>query len=88
MLMRLAPCLSGGTRQRSVAHATQADITFDRGIVLAFKDPKTYVLALGYHGITGAAGFQNFFPTLTKTLGYGNIPSLLLCAPPYVMLSA
>jgi hypothetical protein len=27
-----------------------------RGIKLAFMDPKTWVLALAYHGITGAAG--------------------------------
>jgi hypothetical protein len=27
-----------------------------RGIKLAFLDPKTWVLALAYHGITGAAG--------------------------------
>lgn len=55
-----------------------------------FCDPKTYILALAYHGITGAAGFQNFYPTLTATLfptltGYTlRIRSLLLCAPPYV----
>lgn len=36
-----------------------------RGIKLAFSDPKTYILALAYHGVTGAAGFQNFFPSLT-----------------------
>lgn len=40
-----------------------------RGMKLAFTDPKTYLLAIAYHGITGAAGFQNFFPTLTETLG-------------------
>ena len=27
-----------------------------RGIKLAFLDPKTWVLAVAYHGITGAAG--------------------------------
>jgi hypothetical protein len=27
-----------------------------RGIKLAFLDPKTWVLAIAYHGITGAAG--------------------------------
>lgn len=37
-------------------------------------------------GITGAAGFQNFFPTLTKTLGYSETISLLLVAPPYVFM--
>ncbi|KAF1959948.1 permease of the major facilitator superfamily [Byssothecium circinans] len=57
-----------------------------RGMKLAFLDPKTYMLALAYMGITGAAGFQNFFPTLTKTLGYSKTISLLLVAPPYVFM--
>lgn len=39
-----------------------------------------------YHGITGAAGFQNFFPTLTQTLGYSKTISLLLVAPPYIFM--
>ncbi|KAF2464773.1 permease of the major facilitator superfamily [Lindgomyces ingoldianus] len=56
------------------------------GMKLAFMDPKTYMLAVAYMGITGAAGFQNFFPTLTKTLGYNEIISLLLVAPPYVFM--
>ena len=58
-----------------------------RGMVLAFKDPKTYLLAIAYHCQTGAAGFQNFFPTLTATLGYNHIISLLLVAPPYVFMT-
>lgn len=37
-------------------------------------------------GITGSAGFQNFFPTLTQTLGYSRTISLLLVAPPYVFM--
>jgi hypothetical protein len=56
------------------------------GMKLAFQDPKTYMLALAYMGITGAAGFQNFFPTLTQTLGYSQVISLLLLAPPYVFM--
>ena len=39
-----------------------------------------------YHCITGATGFQFFFPTLTGTLGYSNVVSLLLVAPPYVFM--
>lgn len=35
----------------------------------------------------GTAGFQNFFPTLTATLGYSRIGSLLLVAPPYVFIT-
>ncbi|KAL1586108.1 hypothetical protein WHR41_04747 [Cladosporium halotolerans] len=59
-----------------------------RGIKLAFLDPKTWVLAIAYHGITGAAGFQNFFPTLAKeTFNYdSNVINLLLAAPPYVFI--
>ena len=37
--------------------------------------------------VTGAAGFQNFFPTLTATLGYNHVISLLLVAPPYVFMT-
>ena len=44
-----------------------------RGMVLAFKDPKTYILAVAYHCITGASGFQDFFPTLTETLRYDKV---------------
>jgi len=57
-----------------------------RGMKLAFTDPKTYLLALAYHGQTGAAGIQNYFPTLTATLGYSKTISLLLCAPPYLFM--
>ncbi|KAK3663318.1 hypothetical protein LTR22_005976 [Elasticomyces elasticus] len=57
-----------------------------RGMKLAFTDPKTYVLAIMYHGTTGAAGFQNFFPTLTKTLGFDSTISLVLVAPPYIFM--
>lgn len=56
------------------------------GLKLAMKDKKTYILALAYMCMTGAAGFQNFFPTLTATLGYSRVISLLLCAPPYVFM--
>ncbi|KAF2157151.1 retrograde regulation protein 2 [Myriangium duriaei CBS 260.36] len=57
-----------------------------RGIKLAFSDPKTYILALAYHGQTGAAGIQNYFPTLTKTINPNNTIALLLCAPPYIFM--
>ncbi|CAI7620910.1 hypothetical protein N7533_007547 [Penicillium manginii] len=57
-----------------------------KGLKLAMTDIKTYVLALAYMCITGAAGFQNFFPTLTKTLNPDPIISLLLVAPPYIFM--
>ncbi|RMZ81727.1 hypothetical protein DV738_g2102, partial [Chaetothyriales sp. CBS 135597] len=57
------------------------------GCKLAFTDPKTYILAIAYMGATAAAGFQNFFPTLTATLGYNRFISLLLVAPPYIFVT-
>lgn len=57
-----------------------------RGIKLALSDPKTYLLALAYHGQTGAAGIQNYFPTLTSTVMSNHIDALLLCAPPYLFM--
>lgn len=57
-----------------------------RGIKLALTDPKTYLLALAYHGQTGAAGIQNYFPTLTQTVASDRIHALLLCAPPYIFM--
>ncbi|KAE8370648.1 major facilitator superfamily domain-containing protein [Aspergillus caelatus] len=57
-----------------------------KGLKLAVTDIKTWILAFTYMAITGAAGFQNFFPTLTATLDYSHIISLLLVAPPYVFM--
>jgi len=90
----LSPEMKHVANRRLAIEAAEADVDEAggmsqwRGIVLAFKDPKTYVLALGYHGITGAAGFQNFFPTLTKSfVGEDkSIESLLLVAPPYIFM--
>lgn len=57
-----------------------------RGIKLALTDPKTYLLALAYHGQTGAAGIQNYFPTLTQSIVSDRTHALLLCAPPYIFM--
>jgi len=90
----LAPELKHIANRRMAIDAAEADVdeagamTQVAGMKLAFADPKTYMLALAYMGITGAAGFQNFFPTLTETLGYDHIISLLLVAPPYVFMVA
>lgn len=80
--------------RRIAIEAAEADIDVDndqpmsqlRGIKLALTDPKTYLLALAYHGQTGAAGIQNYFPTLTQTITSTHIEALLLCAPPYLFM--
>lgn len=89
---KLSPELKRVANRRLAIDAAEADVDLPggmsqiTGLKLAFSDPKTYILAVGYMCITGAAGFQNFFPTLTETLGYSHIVSLLLVAPPYLFM--
>ena len=88
----LSPEMKHVANRRLAIDAAEADVDEAggmsqwKGFKLAFADPKTYMLALAYMAITGASGFQNFFPTLTATLGYNHIVSLLLVAPPYVFM--
>lgn len=90
---RLSPEMQHVANRRLAIDAAEADLDEAggmsqwKGFKLAMTDSKTYVLALAYMCITGAAGFQNFFPTLTGTLGYTKIISLLLCAPPYIFIT-
>ncbi|KAJ5765495.1 hypothetical protein N7520_005054 [Penicillium odoratum] len=88
----LSPEMRRVAERRLAIEAAEADVDEEggisqlKGLKMAMTDIKTYVLALAYMCITGAAGFQNFFPTLVKTLGYNDTISLLLVAPPYVFM--
>ncbi|CAN9472707.1 unnamed protein product [Alternaria alternata] len=59
--------------------------TFFHGLKLALLDIKTWVLTILLLAIVSSASVTNFFPTVVKTLGYPNIETLLLTAPPYVL---
>ncbi|KAH8671281.1 major facilitator superfamily domain-containing protein [Xylariales sp. PMI_506] len=59
--------------------------TFWQGAKLAFEDIKTYVLLVHVFCIVSSGSVTNFFPTVVATLGYSNVVSLLLTAPPYVL---
>ncbi|KAJ9652385.1 hypothetical protein H2198_008354 [Neophaeococcomyces mojaviensis] len=89
----LSPELKAVANRRLAIEAAEADVdeagamSQIKGFKLAMTDPNTYILALAYMATTGAAGFQNFFPTLTATLGYSRTISLLLCAPPYIFIT-
>ncbi|BGP37434.1 hypothetical protein JCM10450v2_001343 [Rhodotorula kratochvilovae] len=54
-----------------------------QALKLALGDYKLWVMALALTSMTIGLSFNQFFPQLTKTLGYGNTESLLLCAPPF-----
>ncbi|KAK5163434.1 uncharacterized protein LTR77_010616 [Saxophila tyrrhenica] len=89
---KLSPELKRVANRRMAIDGAEADVdtggnmSYLQGAKLAFADPKTYLLAIMYHAIVGATGFQNFFPTLTDTLGYDHVISLLLVAPPYIFI--
>ncbi|KIX02406.1 uncharacterized protein Z518_08347 [Rhinocladiella mackenziei CBS 650.93] len=88
----LSPEMKHVANRRLAIEAAEADVdeaggmSQVKGLKLAMTDPKTYMLAIAYMCITGAAGFQNFFPTLTATLDYNHVITLLLCAPPYIFM--
>jgi len=62
--------------------------TFWQGAKLAFSDIKTYVLIFCVFGTVASGTVTNFFPSVVKTLGYNNVKTLLLTAPPYVLAVA
>jgi hypothetical protein len=62
----------------------RAEVTAVQGAKLAFSDPVLYLIWFMQLGLNTAASFINFFPTIVKTLGYGQTTTLLLSAPPYV----
>ncbi|ETI19647.1 hypothetical protein G647_08659 [Cladophialophora carrionii CBS 160.54] len=59
--------------------------TFFHGLKLAVKDIKMWIMMLMLFCIVASGSVTNFFPTVVQTLGYGDIESLLLTAPPYVL---
>lgn len=89
----LSPEMKRVANRRLAIEAAEADtdgagaMSQLQGFKLAMTDPCTYILAIAYMCQTGAAGFQNFFPTLTAQLGYSKTISLLLCAPPYIFIT-
>jgi len=58
------------------------------GLRLAIMDWKVYYLAAGLSLYALTLSFHLYFPTLTATMGYGPIISLLLCVPPWMAAAA
>ncbi|KAF1843189.1 MFS general substrate transporter [Cucurbitaria berberidis CBS 394.84] len=53
------------------------------GLFMAVKDIKIYVMMLTFTAYVAGLSFNAFFPTLTRTLGFGYITTLLMSAPPW-----
>ncbi|KAK3938129.1 putative tartrate transporter protein [Diplogelasinospora grovesii] len=54
------------------------------GFLMVIKDIKVYVMMLTFTAYVVGLSFNAFFPTLTGTLGFSYVPTLLMSAPPWV----
>lgn len=54
------------------------------GVLLALRDPRLYLFTLLQHASLLSQSFQYFFPTIVKTLNYGNVQTLLLTVPVWI----
>ncbi|KAJ5481122.1 hypothetical protein N7539_007016 [Penicillium diatomitis] len=54
------------------------------GLIMALKDFKIYLMMLAFTAYVIGLSFNAFFPTLTGTLGFSYVPTLLMSAPPWV----
>ncbi|KAL7418282.1 hypothetical protein Q5752_006738 [Cryptotrichosporon argae] len=59
------------------------DGVFD-GLKMAVKDSKVYIMMFTLTAYVVGLSFNAFFPTLTGTLGFSYVPTLLMSAPPWV----
>lgn len=53
-------------------------------LLLVFTDKRIYLFILLQHSSLLSQNFQYFFPTIVKTLNYGNIETLLITAPVWI----
>lgn len=58
------------------------------GLLQALKDPRLYLLTLMQFCHLSATGFNSFFPTVVKTLGFSRNITLVLTCPPYLVSAA
>ncbi|KAI1101699.1 MFS general substrate transporter [Jackrogersella minutella] len=54
------------------------------GLIMAVKDVKIYLMMLTFTAYVVGLSFNAFFPTLTETLGFDYVGTLLMSSPPWV----
>jgi MFS family permease len=70
------------TEDVGVADSDEGQTAFT-GLIMALKDPKVYLMMFTLTAYVVGLSFNAFFPTLTGTLGFGYVPTLLMSAPPW-----
>jgi MFS family permease len=77
-----------GVLTNVLADEDSAEQTPWAGLIMAVKDLKIYVMMLTFTAYVVGLSFNAFFPSLTKTLGFGYITTLLMSAPPWAFACA
>ncbi|KAJ3517673.1 hypothetical protein NLJ89_g365 [Agrocybe chaxingu] len=67
--------------------SSMADVNQFEGLKLAVRDWKVWWLTLAYTFIVLSVSYVLYLPTLAATLGYNHTISLLLCAPPSMLVA-
>ncbi|KAK5658306.1 hypothetical protein OQA88_2281 [Cercophora sp. LCS_1] len=65
------------------ADADSADQKMFDGFFMVVKDPLVYVMMLTFTAYVVGLSFNAYFPTLTQTLGFDYVGTLLMSAPPW-----
>lgn len=71
------------TEDAGQADEDSAEQSAFAGLFMAVKDSKIYIMMLTFAAYVVGLSFNAFFPTLTRTLGFGYITTLLMSAPPW-----
>ncbi|KAK4671647.1 hypothetical protein QC764_607700 [Podospora pseudoanserina] len=58
------------------------------GFFMMVRDWKVYVMMLAFTAYTVGLSFNAFFPSLTQTLGFSYVPTLLMSSPPWAFACA
>ncbi|KAK5949530.1 hypothetical protein OHC33_009336 [Knufia fluminis] len=82
--------------ERELAHARIAKDTVGlesskgarAGFMQAARDPRLWLLTFMQNCHLSATGFNSFFPTVVKTLGFSRNITLVLTCPPYLVSAA
>ncbi|KAL4880354.1 major facilitator superfamily domain-containing protein [Aspergillus karnatakaensis] len=61
------------------------EISATQGLVLALRDPKTWLLLSTLYAVFISAGVTNLFPPVVATLGYSRTITYALSAPPFIL---
>lgn len=61
------------------------EVTAKQGLVMAVRDPKTWLLLTTLYCIFISSAVTNFFPSVVATLGFDRTRTYGLTAPPYVL---